>query len=189
MIVITKFLPQLNSNRYKKNQLIDLQEPLEHYCNVLPVFGFNSAKYDPNLIKSCLLPILVNEQDIEPIVIKIANQFFSCKFGGAQLLDITKFLGGVTSFDSTLKTYKTKETERFSTMNGLINLTTCRIQNHPPYDAFYSKLRCCNPLETKNMEYIYLLKNGLTTGKAVVKLKLIKPPPSGFEIKHYLQNL
>ena len=44
----------------QKNQIIDLQEPLERYCNVLPVFGFNNAKYDLNLIKSYLLPILVN---------------------------------------------------------------------------------------------------------------------------------
>ena len=36
----------------QKNQLIDLQESLERYCNVLPVFGFNIAKYDLNLIKS-----------------------------------------------------------------------------------------------------------------------------------------
>ena len=58
----------------QKNQLIVLQETLERYCNVLPVFGFNSAKYDLNLIKSYLLPILVNERDIEPTVIKKANQ-------------------------------------------------------------------------------------------------------------------
>ena len=61
----------------QRNQLIDLQESLERYCNVLPVFGFNSAKYDLNSIKSCLLPILVNERDIEPTVIKKANQFIS----------------------------------------------------------------------------------------------------------------
>ena len=36
----------------QKKQLIDLQERLERYCNVLPIFGFNSAKYDLNLIKS-----------------------------------------------------------------------------------------------------------------------------------------
>ena len=45
----------------QKNQLIDLQEHFERYCNVLPVFELNSAKYDSNLIKSYLLPILVNE--------------------------------------------------------------------------------------------------------------------------------
>ena len=54
----------------QKNQLFDLQENFDRYCNVLPVFGFNSAKYDINLIKSYLLPILVNERDIEQIVIK-----------------------------------------------------------------------------------------------------------------------
>ena len=44
----------------QKNQSIHLQETLERNCNVLPVFGFNSAKYDLNLIKSPLLPIRVN---------------------------------------------------------------------------------------------------------------------------------
>ena len=57
----------------QKNQLIDLQEHFERYCNVLPVFGFNNAKYDINLIKPYLLPILVNERDIEPKVIKQAK--------------------------------------------------------------------------------------------------------------------
>ena len=97
----------------QKNQLIDLQEHFERYCNVLPVFGFNSAKYDINLIKSYLLPILVNERDIEPTVIKKANQFVSFKFGDIQLLDIMNFLGGATSLVSFLKAYKTKETKGF----------------------------------------------------------------------------
>ena len=87
----------------QKNQLIDLQEHFERYCNTLPVFGFNSAKYDNNLIKSYLLPLLVNERQIEPTVIKKANQFVSFKFGDMQLLDIMIFLGGATSLDSFLK--------------------------------------------------------------------------------------
>ena len=95
------------------NQLIHLQEHFERYCNVLPVFGFNSANYDINLIKSYLLPILVNERDIEPTVIKKANQFFSFKFGDIHLLDIKNFLGGATSLDSFLKAYRTKETKSF----------------------------------------------------------------------------
>ena len=97
----------------QKNQLVDHQESLERYCNVLPVFGFNSAKKDLKLIKSYLLPILVNERDNEPTVIKKANQFISFKFGDIQLLDIMNPLGGATSFDSFLKAYKTTETKRF----------------------------------------------------------------------------
>ena len=97
----------------QKNPLIDLQEHFERYCNVLPVFGFNSAEYDINLIKSYLLPILVNDPDIEPTVIKKANQLVSFKFGDSQLLDIMNFFGGATSLDSFLKAYKTKDTKGF----------------------------------------------------------------------------
>ena len=97
----------------QKKQLIDLQEHLERYCNVLPIFGFNSAKNDLNLIKSYLLPILVNERNIESTVIRKTNQFISFKFRDIQLLDIMKFLGGATSLDSFLKAYKTSETKGF----------------------------------------------------------------------------
>ena len=58
--VSTQFL------QLQKNQLIELQEQLERYCNVLSVFGFNSAKNDINLIKSYLLPIVNNDRNIEP---------------------------------------------------------------------------------------------------------------------------
>ena len=57
------------------NHLIELQQLMERYCFVLSVFGFNSAKCDFLLIKSYLLPILVNErdserqQDSEPVVV------------------------------------------------------------------------------------------------------------------------
>ena len=120
----------------QKNQLIDLQESLERYRNVLPVFGFNRAKNHLNLIKSYLLPILVNERDIETTVITKANQFISFKFGDIELLDKMNFLGGATSLDSFLKAYKTSETKRFSPTNGLITLTKCRIQKFPHLTPF-----------------------------------------------------
>ena len=106
-----KIVPQLNSYRNTKNQRNDLEESLERYCNVLPVFGFNSAKNGLNLIKSYLLLIPVNERDIEPTVIKKANQFIWFKFGDIQLSDIVNFFGGATRLDSILKAYKTSETK------------------------------------------------------------------------------
>ena len=115
----------------QEKQLIDLQEHLERYCNVLPLFGVKTAKYDLNPKKSYLLPIPVNERNLEPTVIKKANQFISFSFGDIQRLDIMKLLGGGTSLDSFLKAYKTSETERFFPSNGLITPTKCRIQNFP----------------------------------------------------------
>ena len=96
----------------QKNQLFTGID-FERYCNVLLVVGFNSAKYDINLIKSYLLPILVPERAIEPTVIEKAIQFNSFKFGDIHLLDIMNFLGGATSLDSFLKAYKTNETKGF----------------------------------------------------------------------------
>ena len=64
----------------QKKQLYDLQEHFERYCSVLPIFGFNSAKYDLNLKNTYLLPILVYERNIEPTVIKKVNQFILLNF-------------------------------------------------------------------------------------------------------------
>ena len=173
----------------QKNQLTDLQESLERFCNVSPVFGFNSAIYDLNLIKSYLLPILVNERDIEPTVIKKANQFISFKFGDIQLLDIINFPGGATSLDSSLKAYKTSETKRFYTYEWFHYPEQTQNTELPPYDAFYRKLRSSNPVEANYTDYVNLLKSGLTTEEAVVKLKLSKPPPTGIENYQYLQHI
>ena len=59
----------------------------------------------------------------------------------------------------------------------------------PPYDAFYSKLRGCNALAAEYTDCVNLLKSGLTTEQAVVKLKLSKPPLTGIENYQYLQQI
>ena len=48
--------------RIQKTQLIDLKQHLERYVNTLPVFGFNSGRYDLNLIKSYLIPYLIRDK-------------------------------------------------------------------------------------------------------------------------------
>ena len=173
----------------QKNQLIDLQEHLERYCNVLPVFRFNSSKYDINLIKSYLLPILINERNMEPTVIKKANQFVSFKFGDVQLLDIMNLFGGGTSLDSFLKAYKTSETKGFFPYEWFDCLQNMNNSELPPYDAFLSKLRYMNPLEKDYSDYQTLLSSGLKTEESLSKKKLSKPPPSGGENYQYLLDI
>ena len=165
----------------QKNHLIELQEDFERYCNTLPVFGFNSAKYDINFIKSYLLPVLVNERQIEPTVIKKANQFVSFKLGDVQLLDIMNFLGGATSLDSFLKAYKTEETEGFFPYEWFDNPEKLNKKELPPYDSFFSKLRNINPLEKDYNDFENLTTSGLPSEQAVCKLRLNKVPPTGDE--------
>ena len=131
----------------QKNQIIDLQEHFERYCNVLPVFGFNSPKNENNLIESYLLPNPVIERDIEPTVIKKANQFVPFKFGDNQLLYIMNFPGGATAFDSFLKAYKIKETKGFFPYEWFDCTEKMNNKELPAYDSVLSILRENNPLK------------------------------------------
>ena len=165
----------------QKNQILDSQEHFERYCNTLPVFGFNSAIYDINLIKSYLLAILVNERQIEPTVIKKANQFVFSNFDDVQLLDIMNFFGAATSLDSFLKAYKTKETNGFSPYEWFDNLEKFNNKALPPYDSLLSKLRNISPLEKEYNEFENLTTSGLSSEQVVCKLRLKKVPPTGDE--------
>ena len=153
----------------QKNQLIELQEHLDRYCNVLQEFEFNSAKYDINLIKSYLLPILINERKKEPTVIKKANQFVSFIFGDVQLLHLMNFLGGATSLDSFLKAYKTSETKGFFTYELFDWPQKTNNRELPPYNAFFNKLRNVNQRTFKDFLCWYNNKDVVPTLEAMQK--------------------
>ena len=99
------------------------------------------------------------------------------------------FHGGATSLDSFLKAYKTSETKGFFPYEWFDHLDKMQNTKLPPYDAFYSKLRGCNPFEAEYTDYVNLWESGLTTEQAVVKLKRPKPPLTGVENYHYLQQI
>ena len=82
------------------------------------------------------------------------------------------FLGGATSLDSFLKAYETSETKGFFPYEWFDQPYKMQLTELPPFDAFHSKLRSCNPLEAAYTDYVNLLKNGLTTEQAVIKMKL-----------------
>ena len=63
--------------RIQKNQLIDLEQHLERYVDTLPVFGFNSGRYDLNLVQSYLIPYLIRDKAQETSVIIKAYNFFT----------------------------------------------------------------------------------------------------------------
>ena len=148
-----------------------------------------AQKKDINLIKSYLLPILVNERDFEPTVIKKANQFVSFKFGDIQLLDIMNFLGGATSLDFFLKAYKTKETKGFFPYERFDCPEKMNNKKLPPYDSFFSILRKSNPLERDYNDFQNLVDSDLTTEQAVAKLRIDRRPPTGAENYSYSQNV
>ena len=78
--------------RIQKKSADRLETAFRALC--LYLTGVKSVRYDLKFIKSFLIPYLIYDEEIEPTVIKKANDFISFKFGGDQFLDIVKFLGG-----------------------------------------------------------------------------------------------
>ena len=122
-------------------------------------------------------------------LIKKVNQFVFFKFGDIQLLDIMNFLGGATSLDFFLKTYKTKDTKGFFPYEWFDCPEKKNNKELPPYDSFFSVLRNSNPLEKDYNDFQNLVNSDLTTEQAVVKLRMDRIPPFGVEKYLYLQSV
>ena len=171
----------------QKNHLLDLQQHFERYVITLPVFVFNSGKYDLNLIKSFLLPYLIHERDIQSTVIEKANHFVCLKFGDVQFLDIFIFLSGATSLDSFLKAYKTSETKGFFPHEWFESRAKLDANVLPPYNCFFCKLKNHNPLEKEFTDFTKLFNIGFSQQESLKNLRLKNVPPFGIDNYNYLK--
>ena len=149
---------------------------MERYYDNLPVFGFNSSRYDLNLIEEYLLEILLRDFHCSPSVIKSCNKYIAMNFMGLQFLDILKFLGGATSLDKFLKAYGTSEQKGFFPYEWFDNIEKLRHAELPIAHGFYSKLKNCNVSETDFNMYNCLLKKGISSSVVLRKLGLMSPP-------------
>ena len=127
--------------------------------------------------------------EIEPTVIKKANQYISFKFGKVYFLDIMKFLGGATSLDSFLKAFKTSETKGFFPYERFDSPEKFTYPELPPYNEFFSRLRNCNPLDKAYFDYQSFVNSGCSSEDALKKLRVSSIPPTGQENYACLQQV
>ena len=81
---------------------------LQSYCEQLPILGFNSGRYDLNLIKKQILVNCgLNGNEKGHFVIKKNNSYITIATPQYLFLDVMNFLGVGTSYDSFLKAYDT----------------------------------------------------------------------------------
>ena len=111
--------PETQRYKWELKTLSNLIQDFESYYSTVPVFGFNSSRYDLNLIKEYLLSHLLLEKNVVPKVIRQGNKYIGLNFLGLQFLDILNFLGGTSSLASFLKAYGASEEKGFSPMSGL----------------------------------------------------------------------
>ncbi|KAJ8043357.1 hypothetical protein HOLleu_10408 [Holothuria leucospilota] len=93
---------------------------LLNYCRQMPVIGFNSGKYDINVMKGLLYKSIhkLNEEedsDMSPItqIIKRNSDYMCISAKRLKFLDIKNYLAPGCSYKQFLEAYKCKEAKGF----------------------------------------------------------------------------
>ncbi|XP_033729711.1 uncharacterized protein LOC117318893 [Pecten maximus] len=136
------------------NAFTKLKKSMEQYCSQLIVLGFNSARYDLNLIKKHIAKHLrMDEKETAGFTVKKQNSYLCISNALLKVLDISQFLSPGTSYSKFLKAYDVHETKGFFPYEYLTT-TTDKLDETalPPHSEFYSKLKGKNISEE---EYAY----------------------------------
>ena len=103
----------------------------------LPVIGFNSGKYDLNMIKRSFVPLLIsNNAD----VIKRQNTYMCLYTDKLKFLDICNYLAPGFSYAKYLTAYGCAQQKGHFPYEYMTDL--CKLEDHalPPQSAFFSRL-------------------------------------------------
>ena len=154
---------QLLSNCYPFNDILnDLEEKiglddkivnydsiharLVEYLQELPVVGFNSGKYDWNLIKPYISRKLYSEdsENVVKFISKDNNNFKVISTEKLKFLDVTKYLAPGVSYDKYLKAFGIAESKLVFPYEYLDSVEKLDDRELPPFEAFYSHLKKSN---------------------------------------------
>ena len=103
----------------------------------LVVVGFNSGKYDLNVLKDILIPYLVQPSGID-LVIKRHHAYLAFRIGGLKFLDISKFVAAGTSYGALLKAYQCQGEMGFFLYEHVRSLSQLEEPRLPRREVFHS---------------------------------------------------
>ena len=119
----------------------NLKDLLEEYIRVIPVVGFNSGRYDLNVIKTFLFRKL-NQTDTKiKYILKTGNTFKAIATESFIFLDIKYYLAPGYSYSQYLAAYDVKETKGFFPYEYMDDIQKLDDTALPPHSAFYSSLK------------------------------------------------
>ena len=126
------------AGKNRTNPFKKLLDQLFSWLQQLPVIGFNSGKYDLNMIKRSFVPLLISNN---AAVIKRQNTYMCLYTDKLKFLDMVNFLAPGVSYDKYLKAYGCELQKGhfpYEYMDNLRKLDDCAL---PPQAAFYSQLK------------------------------------------------
>ena len=119
----------------------NLKNKLDDFLKEHIVLGFNSGKYDINVVKVYLL------KSLHPgitFTIKKNNDYMCIKTKELKFLDMKNYLAAGTSYDQFLKAYGVQVRKFFFPYEFLDSLEKLDYPSLPPHEAFYSSIKNSN---------------------------------------------
>jgi len=127
---------------YKRQIMVfkRLHKTFSDWCKCLPVLAFNGSRYDINVIRRHLLPML-QAMDTTPIhVIKNGNSYKMIKTSRLKFLDVTFYLAAGTSYAQWLKAFNIEQRKFHWPHEWFTSLDLLDQDHVPDIAAFTSSL-------------------------------------------------
>ena len=115
-----------------------LENQLQVWLHQLPVVGFNSGRYDLNVIKKFFVPLLIHNN---AAVIKRQNTYMCLSTDQLKFVDICNYLAPGVSYDKYLKAYGCELQKGHFPYEYMDDLHKLEDRVLPPQSAFFSRLK------------------------------------------------
>ena len=129
----------------------DQRKKIEEWCDQVPTLGFNSGKYDLNLIKNHFAAELADTNK-KVRVAKNGSKIMFLLTDRLRFLDIINYLGPATSYDKWLKAYECETAKSWLPYEWFDSVEKLDYPGLPEYEHWYSKLKCEYVLTRKQWE-------------------------------------
>ena len=139
------------SKMKKSHPLHAVKLKYDQWIKQIPVIGFNSAKYDINIIKTHLVKALRRMDPIE-FVVKKSNAFMCLQTERLKFLDIRNYLAPGFDYATYLKAYQCAAMKGYFPYEWMDDLEKLNWTSLPSHQDFFSTLKNTN---ISNEEYTY----------------------------------
>ena len=129
---------EANADESKTNPFNTLAGQLLGWLRQLPVVGFNSGKYDLNMIKRSFVPLLISNN---AAVIKRQNTYMCLYTDELKFVDICNYLAPGVSYAKYLKAYGCELEKGHFPYEYMDDLQKLEDRVLPPQSAFFSRLK------------------------------------------------
>ena len=157
--VVERYMPPDLDSLSKKQQAL-----INQWCNQVPVVGFNSGRYDLNLIRKYFISHLGQEDVVSA---EKQGQIMFMKTPQFLFLDITNYLSPGITYDKWVKTYGAKQTKSWLPYEWFDSADKLDYKGLPPYWRWYSQLKNCfalNPSEYEKCKRVFQERGMQTFG-------------------------